>query len=197
MMFIGNQSAWQGPSVILPSRVSGTPFSWLLSANLMSLQSIPLSTLLIKLLNSISSSTGSWETPPITWTLSHWLLLFGCSLQQSFYPSDGPSTKSIFSQCNNKTVMGHHTKGLREVWVDGIQALPLFSGVVAPSQKAMGLIKHDLCLVMPCRLLLILSYMYFDIYFRIIFSITCFTILSMMTEEFSTAFRFDILLLEG
>lgn len=155
--------------------------------------SIPLSVLLIKLLNSISSSTGSWGMSPITvFPLGHWAIdyySFFASIEPIFYPTNGPSTKPVFSCYNNKNVMGHHIKRLREVWVDGIQALPLVTDLVIPSQKVIGLIKHDLYLVMPGRLSLItfLSYTYFDIYFKMIPSMTCFTIPSMTTEEFLTS----------
>lgn len=154
---------------------------------------IPLSMLLIKLLNSISSSTESWGMPPIiVFPLGHWAIDYSslvAAIQPIFYLLNGPSTKPVFSWYNNKNVMGHHIKRLREVWVEGIQALPLLTDVVVPSQKVTELIKHDLYLMMPCRLLLItfLSYMYFDIYFRVIFSMTCFIFPSMMIEEFLTS----------
>ncbi|KAK4808270.1 hypothetical protein QYF61_020751 [Mycteria americana] len=53
-----------------------------------------------------------------------------------------PSNPSL--QCREKDVVGDHVKGLTEVQIDDILALPLSSDVVTPSEKATRLVRQDL-----------------------------------------------------
>ena len=138
----------------LPSSESTAPHSLVSSVNLLRVHAILLSMSLMKILSSICLSTDPWETPPVT-GFHFDIELFTRTLCmqpsiQFLYSSNSQSVEPISLQFSSKILWGSVSKGLAEVYVDDIVALPLPSDADIASQKTTRFVRCHLPSVKPC-----------------------------------------------
>ena len=112
-----------------PSGVSATPPSFVSSANLLQVHSIPSSLSLMSKLNKTGPSTDPWGTPLVTsLQLDSAPLMttpLSSALQPVLKPPHWPLIQPTFPELPYEDVMGDSVKSLAVVKVDNIQCSPL------------------------------------------------------------------------
>ena len=108
----------------------------MLSASLLKIHLIPVSTSLIKMLKSMGLKMDPWGMPLMTSVhlrraTDHKFLVV--TIQPIPYPLDSVLFKPISSQFRDKNVLWDHIKGLAELKVDDISHSSLSTDALSPS----------------------------------------------------------------